>query len=48
MESAVTMLHPRDNRALFAIPWEGRTMIGTTDLDDPTTEDEARIDPLGI
>lgn len=46
IESAVTMLHPRDNRALFAIPWEGRTMIGTTDLDDPSTEDETRIDRL--
>lgn len=46
IESAVTMLHSRDHRALFAIPWEGRTMIGTTDLDDPTTEDEARIDTL--
>ena len=46
INTAVTMLHPRDHRALFAIPWEGRTMIGTTDLDDPITEDEARIDPM--
>jgi glycerol-3-phosphate dehydrogenase len=46
IQAAVTMLHPRDNRALFAIPWEGRTMIGTTDLDDSSKEDEARIDPL--
>ena len=30
---AVTLLNPRDNRAMFAIPWEGTTMIGTTDLD---------------
>jgi glycerol-3-phosphate dehydrogenase len=30
---AVTLLHPRDKRAMFAIPWEGTTMIGTTDLD---------------
>lgn len=30
---AVTLLHPRDRRAMFAIPWEGTTMIGTTDLD---------------
>ncbi len=41
--SAMTMLHPRDNRALFAIPWEGRTMIGTTDLDHDLCEDETRI-----
>jgi glycerol-3-phosphate dehydrogenase len=46
INAAVTMLHPRDNRALFAIPWEGRTMIGTTDLDDHSTEDESRIDKL--
>lgn len=46
INAAVTMLHPRDNRALFAIPWEGRTMIGTTDLDDHSTEDETRIERL--
>jgi len=33
LNAAVTMLHPRDNRALFAIPWENRILIGTTDLD---------------
>ncbi len=43
LHAAVTMLHPRDNRALFAIPWEGRTMIGTTDLDHDLVEDETRI-----
>ncbi len=30
---AITLMHPRDNRAMFGIPWEGTTMIGTTDLD---------------
>jgi glycerol-3-phosphate dehydrogenase len=30
---AVTIMHPRDRRAMFAIPWEGTTIIGTTDLD---------------
>ena len=30
---AVTIMHPRDHRAMFAIPWEGNTVIGTTDLD---------------
>ncbi len=33
IQQAVTLLHPKDNRAMFAIPWEGTTMIGTTDLD---------------
>lgn len=43
LNAAVTMLHPRDNRALFAIPWENRTLIGTTDLDHDLNEDETRI-----
>jgi glycerol-3-phosphate dehydrogenase len=30
---AVSMLHPRDGRAVFAIPWEGVTIVGTTDVD---------------
>jgi glycerol-3-phosphate dehydrogenase len=43
LNAAVTMLHPRDNRALFAIPWEKRIVIGTTDLDHDLNEDEIRI-----
>lgn len=43
IEAAVTLLHPRDNRALFAIPWENRIIIGTTDLDHDLYEDETRI-----
>jgi glycerol-3-phosphate dehydrogenase len=30
---AVTLFHPRDRRPLFAFPWEGVTVLGTTDLD---------------
>jgi glycerol-3-phosphate dehydrogenase len=30
---AIGMLHPRDGRAVFAIPWEGVTIVGTTDVD---------------
>ncbi len=30
---AVTLQHPKDKRAMFAIPWEGSTLLGTTDLD---------------
>ncbi|HVP20665.1 MAG TPA: glycerol-3-phosphate dehydrogenase/oxidase [Anaerolineaceae bacterium] len=33
LHSAVTLMHPVDNRAMFALPWEGTTLIGTTDLD---------------
>ncbi len=33
IRDAVTLLHPDDHRAMFAIPWEGCTLVGTTDLD---------------
>jgi glycerol-3-phosphate dehydrogenase len=48
LNAAVTLLHPRDNRALFAIPWENRTLIGTTDLDHDLYEDETRITPAEV
>lgn len=30
---AVTFLHPRDGRPVFALPWEGTIIFGTTDVD---------------
>ena len=44
----VGFVHPRDNRTIFVLPWEGAVLAGTTDLDhktdlslEPTiTEDE--------
>jgi glycerol-3-phosphate dehydrogenase len=30
---AVMIQHPEDKRVLFVIPWEGVTLVGTTDLD---------------
>ena len=33
LQQAVTLAHPFDHRAMFALPWEGVTVIGTTDLD---------------
>jgi glycerol-3-phosphate dehydrogenase len=30
-EHAFTLLHPRDGRVFFVIPWFGKTLIGTTD-----------------
>lgn len=30
---ALTLFHPQDKRAVFIFPWEGTTVIGTTDLD---------------
>jgi glycerol-3-phosphate dehydrogenase len=41
---AVSFIHPRDNRPIFAIPWEGAVMVGTTDLDHAQNwNDEPRI-----
>lgn len=30
---AVSFFHPRDQRPVFAYPWQGATLLGTTDLD---------------
>jgi glycerol-3-phosphate dehydrogenase len=38
---SVSFLHPVDNRPVFAFPWEGITLVGTTDVDmqEPLTTD---------
>ena len=41
---ALTLLHPRDQRAVFAIPWEGVTIFGTTDVDHGSLDEEPAID----
>jgi glycerol-3-phosphate dehydrogenase len=41
---AVSLMHPHDGRPVFAFPWEGATLVGTTDLDhDDDMERAARI-----
>ena len=30
---ALSLLHPRDGRAVFVLPWLGVTLVGTTDID---------------
>ncbi len=37
---AVTFPHPDDGRPVFAFPWEGITLLGTTDLDHLQSLDE--------
>jgi len=32
---AIGFAHPLDGRPVFALPWEGVTLIGTTDIDHP-------------
>ncbi|MBN2147599.1 MAG: glycerol-3-phosphate dehydrogenase/oxidase [Anaerolineales bacterium] len=43
---AISFLHPLDRRPVFIFPWEGITLVGTTDLDhhDPL-EEEPSISP---
>ncbi|MGD0706907.1 MAG: glycerol-3-phosphate dehydrogenase/oxidase [Anaerolineaceae bacterium] len=43
---AVTLFHPRDRRALFVLPWEGTTMVGTTDLDHPAEWEHEYSEPF--
>lgn len=41
LSRAVSFLHPEDGRPVMALPWEGVTLIGTTDVDyqeDPGRE----------
>lgn len=43
LPEAVCLLHPRDQRAVFALPWEGVTIFGTTDVDHGALDDEPAI-----
>ena len=43
LPEAVSLLHPRDQRAVFAIPWEGVTILGTTDVDHGWLDEEPAI-----
>jgi len=41
---AVTFLHPKDGRPVFILPWEGVTLVGTTDVDhEPAPSTDLRI-----
>jgi glycerol-3-phosphate dehydrogenase len=43
LAEAVSLIHPRDQRAVFAIPWEGVTIFGTTDVDHGELDAEPAI-----
>ncbi len=45
LDQAITFFHPRDKRAMFVFPWEGVTIIGTTDLDHPSEMESAHPEP---
>jgi glycerol-3-phosphate dehydrogenase len=40
IDEAVGLIHPRDGRYVFAVPWEGVVLLGTTDVDHNTHLDE--------
>lgn len=43
---SISFMHPQDGRPVFFYPWEGATLVGTTDLDHREGLDaEARITP---
>jgi glycerol-3-phosphate dehydrogenase len=43
---AITFLHPLDRRPVFIFPWEGITLVGTTDMDhDQPLDAEPAISP---
>ena len=43
---AISLMHPQDGRPVFAFPWEGVTLVGTTDIDHAADlQHEARITP---
>ena len=33
LAQAISLMHPKDGRPVFAFPWEGVTLVGTTDVD---------------
>jgi glycerol-3-phosphate dehydrogenase len=37
---AISFLHPQDRRPVFIFPWEGTTLVGTTDVDHAAPLDE--------
>ncbi len=43
---AISLMHPHDGRPVFVFPWEGATLVGTTDIDHRgDLQQEATITP---
>jgi glycerol-3-phosphate dehydrogenase len=40
---AISFLHPRDRRPVFIFPWEGITLVGTTDVDHDVPLDKEPV-----
>jgi glycerol-3-phosphate dehydrogenase len=49
LAQSVAFEHPHDGRPVFAYPWQGRTLVGTTDLDhDRNLDEEPAITPAEV
>ncbi|GAB4572310.1 MAG: glycerol-3-phosphate dehydrogenase/oxidase [Anaerolineae bacterium] len=49
LAQAISFLHPVDRRPVFLFPWEGATLVGTTDLDhDAPLDEEPCISPQEV
>ena len=49
LSRTVTMMHPQDARPVFAFPWEGVVLAGTTDVDHrPQMETDPAIQPAEV
>jgi len=46
LDEAITLLHPKDNRATFVIPWEGTIILGTTEVDQDPALDMKYTEPF--
>ncbi|MEZ5569698.1 MAG: glycerol-3-phosphate dehydrogenase/oxidase [Halioglobus sp.] len=43
VKDCLTLFHPADKRPVFIFPWEGTTVVGTTDLDHDQNLDEEAV-----
>lgn len=49
LQQAVSFLHPLDRRPVFIFPWEGVTLVGTTDVDHAADlNEEPAISPAEV
>src|SRR5439155_910241 len=45
LPAALLLLHPRDGRVFFVIPWLGKTLVGTTDTNTVESPDALTVQP---
>ncbi len=46
--AAFLLLHPRDGRVFFVLPWLGKTLVGTTDTDEGAPPDDVAATPADV